>query len=677
MRKFYLSTFILITWWSGILAQSQIPTVYTGEQPDIIQSGLNHKAALAFEIHQVPRNLEDWKKRRMELKSIVWKKTGAQTYPDLPLDYKETHSQKLDGVTVKNIYFQTRPGVYATANLYIPDGEGPFPAVVTMMGHSSNGRLYDVYQAIGQSLARNGYVSLHMDPWGAGERTTIHGEFQYHGAHLGASLFEVGESLMGMQITDNIRAVDLLCSLPIVDSSRIGATGASGGGNQTMWLAAMDERVKVAMPVVSVGTFQSYIMSSNCVGETLVDGLSFAEESEILGLVAPRALKMVNAGKDSNKAFFPEEMKRSVNHAKPIFDFYNVGKNLDYEVFDMTHGYHPVVREALLGWMDLHLMNKGDGSPRPEGDINLLSSEDLMTFESGKRPAEVMTTSEFCKENGKYLRDSVFSDGRLDLAAKKAALRATIKNSPDASLRNSHYYGKDGDWNLYALETSKDYLIPLIIHETSMNPSDFVIIAHHKGKSHVPQELIKKYEREGKGIVLVDFWGLGENSSPAATRLDGKSLPGFHTLSRSLIWLGETMQGRWAEELGMIIPWLKDKFSVDGIEIHAFRDLGPAALFYAVENEGVKSIRLEEAPISYVFDDGVTENFYSMAIHVPRILQWGDLSLASAMTSADIQFLSPRTISGKECNTDEISQFKNEYAHFTKQTKLDGTLDIK
>src|SRR5690606_3324162 len=124
------------------------------------------------------------------------------------------------------------------------------------------------------------------------------------------------------------------------------------GGNQTMWLAAMDVRVKVAMPVVSVGTFQSYIMSSNCVGETLVDGLDFTEESEILGLVAPRALKMVNAGKDSNKAFFPEEMKRSVKHAQPIFDFYNVGKNLDYEVFDMTHGYLPVVREALLGWMD-------------------------------------------------------------------------------------------------------------------------------------------------------------------------------------------------------------------------------------------------------------------------------------------------------------------------------------
>ncbi len=675
MKKRCLPILVLITWWSGILAQTQIPTLYTGEQPDVIEAGLNHKAALAFEIHQAPRTLKEWGKKKAELKSTVWEKSGAREFHDLPLDYRETRSHKLDGVTVKNIYFQTRPGVYATANLYIPEGKGPFPAVVTMMGHSSNGRLYDEYQAIGQSLARNGYVSLHMDPWGAGERTTVHGEFQYHGAHLGASLFDIGVSLMGMQITDNIRGVDLLCSLPFVDSSRIGATGASGGGNQTMWLAAMDERVKATMPVVSVGTFQSYIMASNCVGETLVDGLTFAEESEILGMVAPRALKMVNAGQEANKAFLPEEMKRSVKHAQPIFDFYNVGKNLDYQVFDMTHGYHPVVREALLGWMDLHLMNKGDGSPRPEGEINLLSAEELMTFESGKRPAEVMSTADYCKENGKYLKDSVSSEKSLNIEKKKTALRSTIKNPIDLNLRTPHSYGKEGDWDLYALETSYGYLIPLLIHEPSKRSSEYIIIAHQDGKSQVSQELIRKYEREGKGILLVDFWGMGENSSSTANRLDGKNLPGFHTLSRSLIWLGETMQGRWVEELEIVIKWMKNEFSANVIDIHAFRDLGPA--FYSALNKDVKSIIMEDAPISYLFDDGMTDNFYTMAIHVPKILQWGDLSLASAMSGADISILSPRTMSGKECKTDEINQFKGEYTHFLKQTKLSGTLEIK
>ena len=158
--------------------------------------------------------------------------------------------------------FKQDPGIYATANLYIPDGDGKFPAVIVMMGHSVEGRLYDKYQAVGITLALNGYVSLCIDPWGSGERTTIHGVFEDHGDenNLGIALMDIGEPLIGMLITDNIRGVDLLCSLPYVDTRKIGATGASGGGNQTMWLTAIDERIKAAVPVVSAGTFEAYIM---------------------------------------------------------------------------------------------------------------------------------------------------------------------------------------------------------------------------------------------------------------------------------------------------------------------------------------------------------------------------------------------------------------------------------
>ena len=318
----------------NINAQTSLPKVLADEPTDLIGRVLEIEAAKANKSLQIPENKEEWLTFRSELKSLLLEKTGADRFPGLPLDYRETKEHKLPGLTVKNIYFQSRPGVYATANLYIPDGAGPFPGVVTMMGHSSNGRMYDVYQAIGHSLALNGYVSLHIDPWGAGERTTVHGKFQYHGANLGASLLNIGESLMGMQITDNMRAVDLLCSLPYVDSNRIGATGASGGGNQTMWLAAMDERVKAAVPVVSVGTFQSYVMNSNCICETLPDGLTFTEEAAVLGLVAPRALKICNGMKDSNRAFSPSEMLRSYDNARPVFKFYDADEKLSYQIFN-------------------------------------------------------------------------------------------------------------------------------------------------------------------------------------------------------------------------------------------------------------------------------------------------------------------------------------------------------
>ncbi len=111
----------------------------------------------------------------------------------------------------------------------------------------------------------------------------------------------IGESLMGIQISDNMRGVDLLCSLPYVDPQNIGATGASGGGNQTMWLAAVDERIKAAVPVVSVGTFESYVMRSNCICELLIDGLTFTEEAGVLALA--RAIMPCNHKKDDNPTF--------------------------------------------------------------------------------------------------------------------------------------------------------------------------------------------------------------------------------------------------------------------------------------------------------------------------------------------------------------------------------------
>src|SRR5690606_41533922 len=114
--------------------------------------------------------------------------------------------------TVKYIYIQIRHQVHATAILYIPDGTVKFTAVIVMMGHSRDGKLYENYQLEGQTLAKDGYVALSIDPWGAGERTTQHGDFEYHGTYLGASLLNIGESLMGMQITDNIRGIDLLQS---------------------------------------------------------------------------------------------------------------------------------------------------------------------------------------------------------------------------------------------------------------------------------------------------------------------------------------------------------------------------------------------------------------------------------------------------------------------------------
>jgi Acetyl xylan esterase (AXE1) len=364
---------------SAIVADS-LPAVLTKGHGDLIENRLRHEAVLKYGMHQLPTTLKEWAPYRAQLKRRIMAKTGVDVDHNLPLEMKQTGSIQLKGYRIQNIAFQTRPGIYATANLYIPDGEGPFPAVINMLGHWRKGKIDpEGPQGVGHSLALNGYVCLSIDPWGAGERTTVHGDFEYHGANLGGSLLNIGQPLVGLQVADNMRGVDLLSSLPYVDRTRIGATGASGGGNQTMWLTALDERVKAAVPVVSVGTFESYVMRSNCICELLNDGLTFTEEAGVLALVAPRAILMCNHKQDSAPAFFPAQMQRSVRNARPVFKMLGVENNISYQIFDKTHGYWPEDREAMLGWFDRHLKGIGTGAPRKEGTFELLPPEKLMT----------------------------------------------------------------------------------------------------------------------------------------------------------------------------------------------------------------------------------------------------------------------------------------------------------
>jgi hypothetical protein len=663
MKTNLLITLIIL--WTGIIntnltAQNSLPAVFADEPTDLTGQTLEMKAAKAHKTLQIPGSMDEWQSFRKELKTLLLEKTGADRFPGLPLNYHETKEHKLPGLTVKNIYFQTRPGIYATANLYIPDGTGPFPGVVTMMGHSSNGKLYDVYQAIGHSLALNGYVSLHIDPWGAGERTTIHGKFEYHGANLGASLMNIGETLMGMQITDNMRAVDMLCSLPYVDCEKIGATGASGGGNQTMWLAAMDERVKAAVPVVSVGTFQSYVMNSNCICETLPDGLTFTEEAAVLGLVAPRALKICNGMKDSNRAFYPSEMLRSYDNARPVFKLYDADENLSYQIFNKPHGYWPEIREAMLGWFDLHLKGTGTGAPKSEKPITLLSEEELMVFRAGDRNADVKTTAEFCRTQGKILSRAFLDDRNINASKKIVELKNLLKiNDNPVSYESRELPVIDG-WQRFVIESADGRLIPVLLKEADEKSTEYVIIFDPAGKGSIEGDIIEKHINSNKNICIVDLWGTGEVYSPQANRISG-SLSRFHTLGRSALWLGHRVQGIWAEQINITANWLKKTKKAGKISVETLKDGTPAALFAAVTGNNISSLILNNAPVSYVFDDPSTINYFSMGIHIPGMLKWGDISLAAALSGAEINFIDPVTITGRELSGEEINNYKGEF----------------
>ena len=653
-----------------------LPNVFTEPHGDLIESKLRQEAVLRFPLFQLPRTKNEWDTYRVKLKNEIIKKTGALVHQNLPLNLKETGSVKMKGYIIKNIAFQTRPGIYATANLYIPDGNGKFPAVIVMMGHSQEGRLYDKYQAVGITLALNGYLSLCIDPWGSGERTTIHGVFEDHGDenNLGIALMDIGEPLMGMLLTDNIRGVDLLCSLPYVDAQKIGATGASGGGNQTMWLTAMDERIKAAVPVVSAGTFEAYIMGTPCICEVLTDGLTFTEESAVLALIAPRAIKMCNHFKDDLQAFNPREMLRSYNNAKPVFEMLGAGNNIAYQTLDLTHGYWPEDRETMLGWFSLHLKGIGDGAPVKEIAFNVLPIEQLMVYAKGKRDPQVATTEAYCRQKGNELRAAFLHTKTFNAEAKRNELKNILRINEEPVLKKVHQYAQVNGWSRFALETD-DKLIPVLLHAPAENAKEFAIVTSADGKEIISPGLMEGLIKAGSGIAVVDLSGTGETSSAALCSND--SIGRLRTLSKSCLWLGKTVMGEWVKELNVVTQFIHAKYKSAKLSIHGSKEAGLAGLYLAALVGNIENVTLQYAPLSYLFDNRDSVEYFSTAIHLPGILNWGDVSLAAALTGKNITSINPVSMSGQKISEDKLKEYKAEFEQVRKACGESGKTVFK
>lgn len=639
-----------------------LPSVFPGNHADIVGSRLKNEAFRRFMEFNLPASKVEWEVFKPQLRNEIIEKAGISIDHKLLLDIHETESTKMEGYTIKNMFFQTLPGVYATANLYIPDGKGPFPAVINMNGHWTEARLANPVQYVGQSLALNGYVCLCLDAFGAGERSTVPGIPEYHGANLGSSIMNIGKSLLGIQVSENMRGIDLLCSLPYVDANNIGATGASGGGNQTMWITAMDDRVKASVPVVSFGTFEAYIMESNCVCELLIDGLTLTEESDILAIIAPRAILLLNHTKDKIPAFNTSEMLRSYTNAKPVYEMLGADKNLKYQLFDLPHDYASEDREAMLGWFNLHLKGIGNGSPSKEIDFKNLPAEQLKVFVPGKRDPKVASIQEYCKRKGEELRSDFLSQKTVNVDLKKKELQDILRIGDNPVIKNVYQYSDKEGWKRFSLESNDGKLIPLLFLAPANKSLGYTILFDPKGKDNISLDVINDLKQKGSGIVIVDLYGTGESSSAKANSFDNGDLVQFHTLARAELWLGKTIMGEWINELDLVTQFLDSRFEAKVVNFDASRESGLVALYFTVlHNDKVGAVTLRESPVSYLFDTREGIDFFSMAIHLPGFLNWGDVSLAAALTGKNIEFIKPVSMSGNALLGDNLKNIKSEF----------------
>lgn len=655
--------------------KDSIPSISNNLSDDILATTLTLKAAKNFKRIIAPQTNIQWQERKKELNQFIQEKTNYKKFNNLPLQYTEYQTNNYNDFTVKNISFQTRPNTHTTANLYVPVGNGKFPAILVMMGHSRSGKFYENYQLLGQDLAKNGYVALLVDPWGAGERTTEHLNFEYHGAHMGGHLMNIGETLMGMQITDNLRAIDLLTSFQFVDKDLIGATGASGGGNQTMWIAAVDERIKAAVPVVSVGTFESYIMNSNCICELLPDGLSYMEESEVLGLIAPRKLSIFNALHDANKAFFPTEMLRSYQTTNQIYKLYKAEKNLSYQIFNSTHGYWPEQRHAMIKWFNESLLGKIDTQLNNYNILEPLTQESLQVFNKNKRITEVQSTEQFCKQTASQLINNIDFNA-IDRNKTLLKLKSNLKINDQLPIITTKRISKISEkWKNYTLSLSNDKDLSIRLFNPKSKTKFKIILTADEDHNWI-NDSIQSYSNLGYSIAYVNLSGLGDNLSVIGNKMD-QGLPKLHTVSRSYNWLGQTMMGEWTEEIAVVSNFIKEEFNPSQISLYGNKELGVASILASTLSNNITNIYTYDSPISYIIENLNHENMYSLAIHIPGIINWGDLPLAIALSNSDIVMHSIRDITGKKISKEKVNIEKEKIKNYKSLIKNKSAINLK
>ena len=359
-----------------------------------------------------------WEQRAAFLRKQILASAGLLPMPEKrPLNAQVFGKLERDGYTVEKVLLETLPGFYLGGNLYRPRGQqGPFPGVVSPHGHWAYGRLENTAlvsvpgRAI--SMARQGYVVFTYDMVGQNDTDQV----PHHWSEARHDLWNIGP--MGIQLWDSIRATDFVSSLPDVDPARIVATGASGGGTQTFFLMAVDDRIKAAAPVNMISAMMQGGICENAAN--LRAGWPDFSNMVVGALMAPRPLILISNGGDWTVET-PKEVFPAIQSIYRLYGAENNVTNVHFPQF--VHNYNKESREAVYQFFNRHVLNKP--APVSEQAFRVDFPQELLALHGRARPANAIKGLDQLVEN--MMRDD--RDITLRLQPRDAATLATAREA--------------------------------------------------------------------------------------------------------------------------------------------------------------------------------------------------------------------------------------------------------
>ncbi|MGA2255632.1 MAG: alpha/beta hydrolase family protein [Thermoguttaceae bacterium] len=529
-----------------------------------------------------------------------------------PLNAKVTGTIRRDGYRVEKVIFESQPKHFVTALLFLPGGEGKTrlcPGVLVPCGHSKNGKGSDAYQTMGALLALSGMVALVVDPIDQGERGQYLGKGGWPDswgvdAHF---LLGIGSTLLGrntarFEIWDDMRAIDYLQSRPEVDPKRIGCTGNSGGGTQTSYMMALDDRVQAAAPSCYLCGFPALLstIGPQDAEQDIFGQLAFGmDHADYIMMRAPRPVLMCTASKD----FFDiHGAWETFRYAKRLYTRLGLPERVEILENDAEHNYAKTQREGVARWMSRWLLGKDQ--PITEPAIKLLSENELQCTPQGQvlLLAGARSTYDLNEDYEKQLavrRAEMWKMGdRVQLLAKVRQLAGIrrMEELPKPKAENFGSVQRAG----YRIETlllkpEEGIVLPALkFIPEKPKAGQAAIYLHEDGKAADagPGGAIERLVHEGITVLAVDLPGTGQ------TKAASESVDGY-----TAYLLGRSCVGLLAENILVAARWLKEQTPPGQPATVGLIAVGHAAIpalhAAALEPDSFQSVKLSRAPPSW------------------------------------------------------------------------------
>jgi cephalosporin-C deacetylase-like acetyl esterase len=587
-----------------------------------------------------PSDRQAWTQRQTALRQALLTALGPLPATPGPLQPRIVGTLTRPDYRIEKLVFQSQPKVWVTGSVYVPTAlKGKVPAVLVVHGHWAWARRDPVVQARCLGLVKLGFLVLAIDAFGAGERHTAPAKGTYHGSLYGATLWPTGQTLAGLQVYDNRRAIDYLLSRDEVDGQNIGITGASGGGNQSMYAGALDDRIRAVVPVCSVGNYQAYLRAACCLCEVVPGALRFTEEGDVLGLVAPRALMILHAAKDAFQ-FSPEQAAKSVSRAQSIFRVQaSDPAALVHRVFDSGHDYNQPMREAMYGFMTRWLKGQGLGEPIAEPAHTLESPDDLACVP--ERPAGWLTLPQYAGERGQALvatananRPTHPEEWQATAVFWRSRLRKLL-GEPAAWPKPTAEFGpaemSEGVTTVSALLASEgDLSLPFVLRTgvTKAKPAACILVHWDGPDAALKLPLARELVRVGWAVYALELRGTG-SGAPADAPIRGAL---DHNVAEHAVWIGRPLLGQWVADVVVLARFLAQQPRLDATRT-AVVGVGSASLIAlaagALHDDVLHSVVALNGPTTLVTSEPYGLN--RLGLFAPGLLTVGDVPHLAAL----------------------------------------------